>query len=782
MSSFHYENVWSHPNKPLREHLTGVAEIARVSIRTIPLNFPIEKDILREVVYLTGLYHDIGKATSFFQEYLREKDDDRKARLKNRPETRHSLISAIATYFAVEEYLKKINFENDYATFLPIASFLAVRRHHTNLRAATEDLRLDTDRAIKKQVDKLYTDYLSFLPNWALVYEKLKTLPDGWPLRKLTLSRWLKEDRRVLPYLVQHLFYSLLLDADKHEATVGPKLGRKSLISDMIENYRREKGFGASKSQMDILRTEIYQKVLSQIKVLNLDQDHILSLSAPTGSGKTLTALAFAIGLRERIAKEKRYYPRIIYCLPFLSIIDQNAEVIEEVFKVATGEKPYSDYFLVHHHLSDYTYREEDTEYGPDESEILIEGWNSEIIITTFVQLFHTLFTEKNRAIRKFHKTAGSIIVLDEIQSFPHYYWLLFKETGEAMAKHLNTYFILSTATQPAIFANPKELLMEKEKYFKSFERTQMVIKIAPPKTVSEFTDEIVRDLIAKHKSTLIVLNTIRSAENIWQAIKTPLKKEEFETYFLSSYVVPIERIERIRRIKASTHKKVVISTQLVEAGVDIDLERVIRDLGPIDSINQVAGRANRNLRMQLADVEVVMLVDERNKRTSSYIYDPVLIDCTKRLLQSYSTIPEDDFLNLSIQYYHEIQKSISDNTSKEYLDAIRILNYEKIAEFELFKERGDKVDIFVELTDQATEVWHRYQEIIRIKELKERKQEFLKIRRKFYSYVISVLARKAKKNLPPEVSGFRFISKNQLQEFYDPETGFKAEAETLIW
>jgi len=398
------------------------------------------------------------------------------------------------------------------------------------------------------------------------------------------------------------------------------------------------------------------------------------------------------------------------------------------------------------------------------------------------VQLFHTLFTEKNRAIRKFHKTAGSIIVLDEIQSFPHYYWLLFKEAGEAMAKYLNTYFILSTATQPAIFSSPKELLIEKEKYFKSFKRTQMVIKITPPKTVSEFTDEIVRDLIAKHKSTLIVLNTIRSAENIWQAIKTPLKKEGFETYFLSSHVVPIERLERIRRIKASTHKKVVISTQLVEAGVDIDLERVIRDLGPIDSINQVAGRANRNLRMQLADVEVVMLVDERNKKTSSYIYDPVLIDCTKRLLQSYSTIPEDDFLNLSIQYYHEIQKSISDNTSKEYLNAIRMLNYEKIAEFELFKEKGDKVDIFVELTDQATEVWHRYQEITKIKELKERKQEFLKIRRKFYSYVISVLAKKAEKNLPPEVSGFRFISKNQLQEFYDLETGFKTEAETLIW
>jgi CRISPR-associated endonuclease/helicase Cas3 len=398
------------------------------------------------------MYHDLGKATPFFQEYIREKDPVRKLRLKNKDETKHSLISAVAAYFAVEEDLKNEGFTSEFSSFLPIASFISVRRHHTNLQAVIEDLKLESGEVLKKQVDNLYHEYLSFLPYWSIVYEKLKTLPGVWLLRKRSLVQCLKKPRGVLPYLIQHLLYSLLLDADKHQATIGNLIERKPLPTDMVENYKKTK----SQKGINVIRNEIYQKVVSRVEALNLDQDHIMSLSAPTGSGKTLTALAFAIQLRDRITREKKYIPRIIYSLPFLSIIDQNAKEIQKVFKAGIGKEPTSDLFLIHHHLSDYTYREEDTEYGTDKSEILIEGWDSEIIITTFVQLFHTLFTNRNRAIRKFNKLAGSIVILDEVQSFPHKYWLLFRETAEAMGRCFNTYFILSTATQPAIFDNPR--------------------------------------------------------------------------------------------------------------------------------------------------------------------------------------------------------------------------------------------------------------------------------------------------------------------------------------
>jgi CRISPR-associated endonuclease/helicase Cas3 len=775
------DEVWSHPDIPLSEHLKKVGEIGKNSVNAIPLNIA-DSAIFKEVVQLIGLYHDIGKATPFFQEYLREKDPVRKAKLKNTPETKHSLISATASYLAVEEFLRNEKIKGEFSSFLPIVSFLTVRRHHTNLKSSLEDLRLDEGDVIKKQINNLFQNSLSFLPYWNAVYEKLKTLPDGWSLRKMPFVRWLKKDRGVLPYLIQHLFFSMLLDADKHEVTVGPHLARKPLPTDMIDKFRRQKGFDEPKKQIATLRNEIYRKVINQVEAINLDQDHILSLSAPTGSGKTLTALAFAIGLRNRIKNEKGYCPRIIYSLPFLSIIDQNAKVIDDVFQVVNGQKPTSELFLIHHHLSDYSYKEENTEYGADKSEILIEGWDSEVIITTFIQLFHTLFSNRNRAIRKFHKIAGSIIILDEIQSFPHKYWLLFRETAEAMAKYFGTYFILSTATQPAIFETPKELLVEKEKYFKSFKRTQIALDIKSPKIISELANELIESLTVNPKSTLVILNTIRAAENFFSEIREPLNKLGYEIYFLSSYVTPYERLERIEKIR-NQHKKVVVSTQLVEAGVDIDLERVIRDLGPVDSINQAAGRANRNLNIDLGEVKVVTLKDDRNQRTFySYIYDPVLIDNTKRILEPHSVVAEENFLSLSVQYYRQILQTMSDDVSREYLEAIKMLNYEKIGEFELIEEKGEKEDIFVELNDEATDIWKQYQEVVEINDPKKRKERFLEIRGKFYHYVISVLLSKAKENLPPEVSGIRFISKNQLNEFYDPETGFKTRSGVSVW
>ncbi len=508
MSSSLYNDIWSHPDRPLREHLENVAKIIKNLLEDTPLNLPLERKILSDVVYFVGLYHDIGKATPFFQEYLREKNEDKKALLKNDSKTKHSLLSAVATYFAIEEYLKEIKFNNEYSFFLPIAAFISIKRHHTNLQSISEDIRIDENEILKEQINNLYVDYFSFLPKWDEIYEKLKNLHDIWPLRKLSWNQWLKNDKGILPYLIQHLFYSLLLAADKYEVMVRINLERKDLPSNMVELYREKKGFNISKSKINSLRNEIYQKVISQVANINLEKDHILSLSAPTGSGKTLTSFAFALNLREKIKKEKGYYPRIIYCLPYLSIIDQNAKIIEEVFKTAIGEEPSSDYFLIHHHLSDYTYKEEATEYGPDESEILIEGWDSEVIITTFVQLFQTLFTNKKRAIRKFHKIAGSIIILDEIQAFPHSYWLLFKETAEALARYFNVYFVLSTATQPAIFENPKELVVEKEKYFSNLKRTQVLIKTSHPMMIDELNRYIIDSLVSKPQSTLVVLNT----------------------------------------------------------------------------------------------------------------------------------------------------------------------------------------------------------------------------------------------------------------------------------
>lgn len=787
MSSSLCDEVWSHPSKELKDHLIQVAEIAKQSATAIPINFS-EGFLLPEISYIIGLYHDIGKATDFFQNYLKENEPNQKARLKNQPETNHSLISAIATYFAIEELLKDKNFDSELTAFFPIAAFLAVRRHHTDLQSAFDDVRLDKIDTLQYQVENLNHKYLGFLPYWNNVYDKLKALhlKNGWPLSKRLVINLVTKKNGLLWYLIQNVLYSLLIDADKHEVTVGSYSKRISIQSNMVKIFQERMGFDKSKNFIDITRNEIHQIVTGQIKNIDLDQNHLLSLTAPTGSGKTLTSLAFALGLRERIINEKNYCPRIIYALPFLSIIDQNAQVIKQVFETTTGRSPTSSEFLIHHHLSDYAYREEDTEYGAEESEILIEGWDSEIIITTFVQLFHTLFSNQNRALRKFHKITGSIIILDEIQAFPHKYWQLFSKTAEAMAKYFNTYFILSTATQPAIFTNHnscQELLTEKEKYFQLLNRTQITFNIQSAKKICEFSEELNKRLSANSDSVMVVLNTIQAAKEIYHAVSETAKKLGYKIYFLSSHVVPKERIRRINDIKNCDSKKLVISTQLVEAGVDIDLDRIIRDFGPIDSIVQVAGRANRHQQKALGMVEVVILVDDKNQRPFySYIYDPVLIENTKDVLPKDSSVFECRLLELVSQYYQRLLKIMSGDVSNEYLKAVNLLNYEKISEFNLIEEKGEKIDIFVELDDEACQIWNQYQQIMTITEPLERKRRFWEIKRNFYHYVISVQLNKAKENLPPENLGIRYIAKNQLDDYYDLATGYKTTSEVFIW
>ncbi|HOL21317.1 MAG TPA: CRISPR-associated helicase Cas3' [bacterium] len=775
------KNLYAHPEKPLREHLKNTGNIMRSVVNTIQFNVPdLKKDILKEVCYLIGVYHDFGKATKFFQDYLVESSLDKKNKLKNQKETKHSLLSAIATYYAVEKYLKENGIENDWKDFLLISSFIVVRRHHTNLISILDDLSLEDEEILKKQVDNLCSDYLKFLPHFEYVFDKLKTL-ESWSLRKFKLSKWLDKERGSLPSLILQLIYSILLDADKHETVLNRILERTCINSDLIDNYRTEMNFDNPKNDIDKLRNEIYLQVVRQVPKINLNKDRIMSFTAPTGGGKTLSAVSFAIKLRERIKNELGYSPRIIYCLPFLSIIDQNAKVMEEVFEVFSKKKPTSDILLVHHHLSDYSYKTYENEYDVDESEILIEGWDSEIIITTFVQFFHTLFSNNKKSIRKFNKIVGSIVILDEIQSFPHKYWLLFREVSTSLSEYFNTYFILTTATQPAIFEFTTEILEGKGNFFQKLNRTKIRFNIDREFTIHQLAEKLIGELKDISKNMMVVLNTIKSAEMLYKLVKKELINKGFEVLYLSSHIVPYERRQRIQLIKKSPEKKFLITTQVVEAGVDLDFEKIIRDLGPMDSINQVAGRANRNWQLKKGEVEIIRLIDENNKNFYSYIYDAVLVDCTKKLIKEEKEINEENFLSYVESYFKRLKDIISNDYSKEYIECIQHLYYDKIGNFKLINEK-EKIDIFIELNEKASEYWNKYQEIVTQtqKNILERKCEFNKIKSEFYQYVVSISSEMS--NIPPEINGFYFVSKDKLVEYYDSETGYITKKGSMIW
>lgn len=236
------------------------------------------------------------------------------------------------------------------------------------------------------------------------------------------------------------------------------------------------------------------------------------------------------------------------------------------------------------------------------------------------------------------------------------------------------------------------------------------------------------------------------------------------------------------RAFKESKEPKIVISTQLVEAGVDIDLGWVIRDLGPMDAISQVAGRANRNFRKRRGQVDLVMLIDENGRKFHSYIYDGLLISLTHEVIKGLEWIPEPVFLQRINEYFRRVQERLADDEFRKVLTDLRNLNYEQVREFRLIEEQVDKVDIFVEADEEAQEVWERFCAVQEIFDRWKRRMVFKAMRGEFYPYVISVQALKALENLPPEVCGFRYIPREQLDQWYDLETGFKVEDSGTTW
>jgi len=791
-------NLYSHPDKLLEEHLSNVGRLSRetLSLKEMDLSdLQLKKDVLVDLSYLIGVCHDFGKATEYFQNYIKEIDEKKRMQMRGRPETKHGLLSAIFTYFALHEYLKDRKSLNESSLdILLVIGYLIVKRHHGNLKDARYevlDLREDDDLAVLgrqiqsidlNEVKKVYRDLfkLDFSYFFSHYQDIVKDI-----LQKKKRIRRLKEEKNIHYSLITQLLYSILINSDKVDASsIQMDRNRGEISSDLVDAYKVIKGYNEPEGKINIIRNSIYDDVISTVGGLNLEQK-IYSLNVPTGTGKTLTSLSFALKLRDKLNKnEKGFTPKIIYSLPFMSIIDQNFDVFEDVFEKVSGEPPTTDILLKHHHLADIFFETKGNEFETTESLFLIEGWNSEIIVTTFVQFFHTLISNKNRALRRYHNIVNSIVILDEVQSIPHEYWLLFKELISVFSKCFNTYFIFVTATQPLIFepeTEITELVKDKAKYFNEFDRIELipVLEITP---FDEFK-EIVRKETEKNKEKdfLIVLNTINSSKELYEHLKS-FETEKTSYYYLSTNIIPKERLSRIGNIKTNKGRKIIVSTQLVEAGVDLDVDIVYRDFSTLDSINQVAGRCNRNYRNdERGLVKVFVLMDTNSKKYYQYIYGdkPILIDKTYQVLKSFSTINEPLFLEITNEYYRKVKDAMSNDESEKMVSYLFDLKFESLQKnFRLIKQDYEKVDVFIELDDYAKEIRQIYQEIRKEKDPFKRKKEFLKIKKDFYDYVISVPEKFKNQVGFDEKMGIGYISKTEIEQGngYDPETGFKRD------
>lgn len=324
----------------------------------------------------------------------------------------------------------------------------------------------------------------------------------------------------------------------------------------------------------------------------------VYRLNVPTGGGKTLSSLRYAL---THAAKWNKH--RIIFTAPLLSILDQNARVIRDYI---------GDGSLILEHHSNIIHTDDTEELG-----FLTETWQSPVIITTLVQLLNTLFSGKSSCIRRFHSLISSIVVIDEVQNVPANMLTLFNLAVNFLSEVCGTTVILCSATQPNLQAAdhplrrvPEELVPRQEALWAPFRRT--VLQIA-----GDFRQEelpaLVRDTLSDADSVLVICNTKKEAACLFKS----LALSDIHCFHLSAAMCTQHRRDTLDAINqalktASRRKVVCVSTQVIEAGVDISFARVIRLTAGMDSIVQAAGRCNRNGESNTpAPVQIVNCVDE---------------------------------------------------------------------------------------------------------------------------------------------------------------------------
>jgi len=621
---------------------------------------------------LIGLLHDLGKASEEFQNYIKsaegiidpDKDDYVDAGAM-RGKIDHSSAGAQIIY----NNLSKKGPEGIIAA--QILS-LCIASHHSGM---IDCVSLDGDdnftRRIKKSDDKTHTnEALSNLDPEE--NRKLQSLLTNESLIKQLIAqlKGLKEtneSQQTMAFkcgLLTRFLFSCLIDADRLSTTDFEFPGNKKLRNGnkypsweiLIERFNSKKF--ESKNEVDVLRDRVSHQCFEFAK----KPKGLYQLTVPTGGGKTFASLRFALNHAKHHGME-----RIFYVIPYTSIIDQNAEEVRKILEDKDEAGNYLDKIVLEHH-SNLTPDEETKRQN-----LLSENWDAPVVFTTQVQFLEALYSSGTRGARRMHQLANSVIIFDEVQTIPVRCVHLFNLAVRFLVQGCDSTIILCTATQPlldriepvqrSLTITPEQQMIEDVKTL--FRRLKRV-EIHDKRKVGGWTENEVAELaeeeVQTNHSVLIVVNTKTSAQNLYRqlrGIKTA------EAYHLSTNMCPAHRMDVLKTIKDRLEDKkptICVSTQLIEAGVDIDFGAVIRYLAGLDSIAQAAGRCNRHGLRPTGNVYIVNPQDEDLTKL-----DDIRIgkENAERVLDEYKIDPnkfDEDILspammNLYYTYYFYARK-----------------------------------------------------------------------------------------------------------------------------
>ncbi|MEW6377484.1 MAG: CRISPR-associated helicase Cas3' [Thermodesulfobacteriota bacterium] len=603
----------------LEDHLKKVAEMAR--------NFANDFNA-GDWGYLAGLWHDLGKYSGEFQDKIK-KDID--AHIE-------SLISRVDHSTAGAQHA---------IPMLDIIGHLlayVVAGHHSGLLNG-RDTGACQEARLRKAIP-LWEHGLQFLP-------KINKIEPPIFLR-CALTR---KNAFSVAFFVRMIF-SCLIDADFLDTEAFMNAQQAALRLKWPDNILNEMDSALTEfvQQLDLEDTVVNrQRALVREACLKAAEENpgLFSLTVPTGGGKTLSSLAFA--LRHAV---KHGLQRVIYVIPLTSIIEQNADVFREAMK-SLADKLGRDLVVEHHSNLD---PEKETAFN----RLAAENWDAPLIVTTSVQFYESLFSNKTSRCRKLHRLARSVIILDEAQTLPVDYLKPCLLALQELTTNYRTSIVICTATQPAIerregfeigLQKPFEIIPNPVELYHQLHRVRV-------EDIGSQSDQEICRRMQDEPQVLCIVNTRLHARKLFETI------EPGDDHFhLSGNMCPAHRAEKLNQIRGHLnqgHVCRVVSTQVVEAGVDVDFPVVYRSLAGLDSIAQAAGRCNRNGRLpQKGNIYIF-----RSEHTRSERFFSDTAQCAGQILTLYR-----DILNLeAIQHYFQLyywdqsarwdEKRIMDNFS----------------------------------------------------------------------------------------------------------------------
>ena len=610
-----FDEFWSHPNKLLENHIKNMIS-------------PDDDELSKQV----KLFHDIAKLKNNFQIYIRDTSNDKL-------DKNHSLLSA---YF----FLLNSKFDEIPTLF----GFLAIVSHHGDV-VNLMTLAREANKFFKNQKELEQWDEVAGAAKNIKIYSGLSTKKD----------EFLDRAEKLRQYLV--------LSQYRHKFTYEDFINFKSLYSNLIYSDKFEAIFSMPKQQtknipIDVLESDIQnlspnekRDAFRNFVLNNFDENYkLFTLTAPTGYGKTLTALNFALKFNK---------PRIIYALPFTSIIDQTYDIVAKIYK-------NSDILVskAHHKttISEENLTEEDR-YS--KIKFLMESFSGEINVTTLYQLIFALFGNKNKDNVKFNQLKNSVVIIDEAQAIPYNFRKDFILLCEIISQRLGTIFIFMSATMPVIKSeNFKEI--SNLDYFSKQDR--YVIKWLDTGGEDELLEKICET--ASDKNTLVVVNTIKKAQELFAKLR-----DKFSCFCLNGYMYDDHKRATIEAVRCAIDKSKVdplaskillISTQSIEAGVDLDFDIGFREVSPISSIIQTAGRVNRHFGATRGELYVFPEISKFTNLIYGDLYKvsgAILSDLKQK------EVRESEILEISNLYFQKISNQLENLHIKSEIEKLEFEN-----------------------------------------------------------------------------------------------------------